>query len=37
MGETHALGLMLARFPVYDSVLEVVHNSLVNGITLLSR
>jgi hypothetical protein len=32
--ESHTLRLMLARFPVNDSVLEVVHDGLVNRITL---
>jgi hypothetical protein len=37
VGETHALGLMLDRFAVDDSVLELLNDRLVDRVTLTLR
>jgi hypothetical protein len=37
MGQTHALRLVLDRFAIYDGVLEVIDNRLVDGVTLPYR
>lgn len=37
VGKAHALWLMLDRLAVDDGVLEILHNGLVDGVTLPRR